>query len=67
MKDVTNVLLRHGIKVVHAGRSKSFPRFIIGLFILPIAIIKKVVTGRLSARGLWYVLGFEDHVFGIKR
>jgi hypothetical protein len=29
--------------------------------------VKKQVTGKFSGRGLWYLLGFEDHVFGQRR
>jgi len=27
----------------------------------------KAATGRFSGRGMWYILGFEDHVFGRRK
>jgi len=64
VREVSNVLLANQIKVLHAGRSRDLVRTIIGAAILPLAMLRKLVTGRLSAKGLWYILGFEDHVFG---
>ena len=64
VREVTNVLLRNGVKVVHAGRSRDLARALIGAAILPWAMLKRAITGRLSSKGLWYILGFEDHVFG---
>jgi hypothetical protein len=55
------------VKVLHAGRSRDFIRTLIGAVILPWALLKKLITGRLSGKGLWYILGFEDHVFGQRR
>jgi hypothetical protein len=26
-----------------------------------------MLTGKFSGRGMWYLLGFEDHVFGQRR
>jgi len=67
VKDIANVLLDHGVKVIHAGRSRNLPRFLVGLGLLPRAAASKLLTGRMSALGLWYVLGFEDHVLGQRR
>jgi len=67
VREVSNVLLAHGVKVLHAGRSKDLVRTLIGAVILPFAMLRKLVTGRLSCKGLWYILGFEDHVFGQRR
>jgi SAM-dependent methyltransferase len=67
VREVSNVLLAHEIKVLHAGRSKDLVRTLIGAAILPFALLRKLVTGKLSGRGLWYILGFEDHVFGQRR
>ncbi len=64
VREVSNILITNGVKVLHAGRSKDFIRAMIGAAILPWALLKKLITGRLSGRGLWYILGFEDHVFG---
>jgi len=27
----------------------------------------RVFTGKFSGRGMWYLLGFEDHVFGQRK
>lgn len=67
IQEVSNILLGSGVKVLHAGRSRSFVRGALGLAILPVALIRKAFTGRLSGKGLWYILGFEDHVFGQRR
>lgn len=64
VREVSNVLLANGVKVLHAGRSKDVPRMLIGAGILPFAFLRRAVTGRLSAKGLWYIFGFEDHVLG---
>ena len=67
VREVSNVLLANDVKVLHAGRSRDFIRELIGAAILPFAFLKRLVTGRLSAKGLWYILGFEDHVFGQRK
>ena len=67
IREVANVLLSNEVKVIHAGRSRSLVRFLIGLVVLPYALVRKLVTGRMSAKGLWYVLGFEDHLLGQRR
>ena len=67
VREVSNVLLSNDVKVVHAGRSRDFIRTLIGAAILPWAFLRRLVTGRLSCKGLWYILGFEDHVFGQRR
>lgn len=64
VREVSNLLLTKGIRVLHGGRSEDFIRTIIGAVVLPLAFLRRAVTGRLSAQGLWYILGFEDHVFG---
>lgn len=67
VKDVSNVLLDNGLKVVHAGPTRDLLRAMVGAFILPLALLNKLVTGKLYARGLWYLYGFEDHVLAVKR
>jgi SAM-dependent methyltransferase len=67
IREVSNILLSNGVKILHAGRSRDFIRMLIGAVILPWVMLKRLVTGRLSSKGLWYVLGFEDHVFGQRR
>jgi SAM-dependent methyltransferase len=67
IREISNVLLENGIKIVHAGRTRAFVREALGLAILPWALLKRLITGKLSGRGLWYILGFEDHVFGQRK
>jgi len=67
VREVSNVLLANGVKILHAGRTRDRARTLVGVVMLPWALLKWLVTGRLVARGLWYVLGFEDHVFGQRR
>jgi SAM-dependent methyltransferase len=65
---IANVLLAKGVTVLHAGRSRE------GFFTAVTDVLKlgkrrvvKLFTGRFSGRGMWYILGFEDHVFGQRR
>jgi len=67
IREISNILLENGVKVLHAGRSRSFVRETIGAITLPWALLKRSFTGRLSGKGLWYILGFEDHVFGQRK
>ena len=67
IREVSNILLASEVKIVHAGRSRDFIRALIGMALLPRALVTRLVTGGFSARGLWYVLGFEDHVLGRRR
>jgi len=63
-REVSNILLANGTRVIHAGQSRDFIREVIGAFLLPWKYLKRLVTGKLSAKGLWMILGFEDHVLG---
>jgi SAM-dependent methyltransferase len=67
IREVSNILLANEIRVLHAGRSRSFAREALGVILLPWAMLRRLLTGRLSSKGLWYILGFEDHVFGQRR
>jgi SAM-dependent methyltransferase len=67
IREISNVLLQNDVRVLHAGRSKDLIRSLIGAIVLPWALLKRLVTGRLSSKGLWYILGFEDHVFGQRK
>jgi SAM-dependent methyltransferase len=67
IREVSNILLANEVTVLHAGRSRDFVRTLIGAAVLPWALLKRLITGRLSSKGLWYVLGFEDHVFGQRK
>lgn len=67
IREISNILLTNGVKILNAGRSRDFVRTLIGVAILPLAFLRRLLTGRMSSKGLWYVLGFEDHVFGQRR
>jgi hypothetical protein len=65
---MANILLANGVTVLDAGRSRE------GFFTAVGDVVKlckrcvmRLFTGKFSGRGMWYVLGFEDHVFGQRR
>ncbi|HUX28764.1 MAG TPA: class I SAM-dependent methyltransferase [Terracidiphilus sp.] len=65
VREVANILLANGVKILHAGRSREGFFTTLGDIVkLVKRLAKRVTTGRFSGRGLWYLLGFEDHVFG---
>jgi 2-polyprenyl-3-methyl-5-hydroxy-6-metoxy-1,4-benzoquinol methylase len=68
VREVANVLLANGVKVLHAGRSREgvFTTLGDGLKLLK-RLLKRMTTGKFSGRGLWYLFGFEDHVLGQRR
>lgn len=67
VREVSNVLLRNSVRVLDAGRSRYLVRTALGVVLLPFALVKKLATGNFSGKGLWYILGFEDHVFGQRK
>ncbi len=68
VREVANLLLANGVKVLHAGRSKEgFFTAFADLTKLLKRLLVKMMTGRFSGRGMWYLLGFEDHVLGQRR
>ena len=68
VREVANLLLANGVKVLHAGRSREgFFTTLGDVSKLFKRLMKKLITGKFSGRGLWYVLGFEDHVLGQRR
>ncbi|HTV15202.1 MAG TPA: class I SAM-dependent methyltransferase [Acidobacteriaceae bacterium] len=64
IREVSNILLANDVSVRHAGTSRDPVRTLVGAAMLPWALLRWMSTGKLHARGLWYILGFEDHVFG---
>ena len=67
-REIANILLTNGVKVLHAGRSREgFLTTLCDIFKLAKRLLKRLFTGKFSGRGLWYLLGFEDHVFGQRR
>jgi 2-polyprenyl-3-methyl-5-hydroxy-6-metoxy-1,4-benzoquinol methylase len=67
IREISNIFLANGVRVIHAGRSRDVLREMIGVATLPWTLLRKLITGKLSAKGLWYILGFEDHVFGQRK
>lgn len=67
LQDTSNVLLKNGLKVLHAGRTWDTVRTLVGLLVLPWALLQWAFTGKLRAYGLWYLLGFEDHVLARRK
>jgi len=65
-REVSNILLAGGCRIKYAGQSRDKPRFILGFFMYIINIVKRIFGMKLSARGLWYFLGFESLCIGIK-
>jgi 2-polyprenyl-3-methyl-5-hydroxy-6-metoxy-1,4-benzoquinol methylase len=68
VREIANVLLANGVKTVHAGRSREgFLTSVADCLKLAKRQLIRAITGRFSGRGLWYVLGFEDHVLGQRK
>lgn len=68
LRQIANILLRNDVKVLHAGRSsEGFFTTLADLLKFGKRLLKKLFTGRFSGRGMWYLLGFEDHVFGQRK
>jgi 2-polyprenyl-3-methyl-5-hydroxy-6-metoxy-1,4-benzoquinol methylase len=68
VREIANVLLANGVKVLHAGRSREgFFTTLADVFKLGKRLVKRLFTGKFSGRGMWYLLGFEDHVFGQRK
>ncbi len=67
VEEIANLVRENGVLVLHAGRSREgFLTTVADVFKLGKRLMKKLVTGKFSGRGMWYILGFEDHVFGKK-
>ena len=65
LREIADVLTAHGVTVLHAGRSREgfFTTLRDGLRLAK-RVVKWKVTGKFSGKGMWYILGFEDHVLG---
>lgn len=67
LREVMNLLTAHGVEVLHAGRSREgFFTTLRDAFRLGKRVVKWMFTRKFSGQGMWYVLGFEDHVLGQK-
>jgi SAM-dependent methyltransferase len=65
---IVKTLAANGVEVIHRGRSREgFLTSVADVFKLSKRLLVKAVTGRFSGRGMWYILGFEDHVFGRRK
>jgi hypothetical protein len=68
VREMANILLANGVAVLDAGRSREgFFTRLGDVLKLVKRLVKWAFTGKFSGRGMWYVLGFEDHVFGQRR
>ncbi len=67
-REIAGILEANGVDVLHAGRSREgFRTTLADVVKLGKRLVRKLLTGRFSGRGMWYLLGFEDHVFGRRR
>jgi SAM-dependent methyltransferase len=63
--EVAKILEGSGVAVLDAGQSKEgFWTSVADRAKFCKRWVKKVLTGEFSGRGMWYLMGFEDHVFG---
>jgi 2-polyprenyl-3-methyl-5-hydroxy-6-metoxy-1,4-benzoquinol methylase len=68
VREIANILLANGVRVLHAGRSREgFFTTVADCVKLGKRLAVKLCAGRFSGRGMWYLLGFEDHVFGRRK
>jgi len=66
IREVANVLLKNRVKVVYGGRSKDLLRSTIGIPLLAWQYFRRAFGQKMHARGLWFILGFESVVIGVK-
>jgi SAM-dependent methyltransferase len=65
---IIRALEANGVEVIHSGRSREgFLTTFGDILKLGKRLLVKAATGRFSGRGMWYILGFEDHVFGRRK
>jgi SAM-dependent methyltransferase len=65
VEEIAKVVAANGVTVLDAGRSREGFWTTIGDVVkFCKRCVKKVFTGKFSGRGMWYLMGFEDHVFG---
>lgn len=67
MREIAQALLDNGVKVLFAGANHDPIRYAIGAVLYPFARLRKALTGRMSARGLWHFTGFETMILGQRR
>ena len=68
VREVANILLANEVKILHAGRSREGLLTTLGDCMKYIKRrMSAALTGEVSGRGMWYLLGFEDHVLGQRK
>ena len=68
LREIANILLANNVKIRNAGRSREgFITTLADVFKLTKRLLKWSFTGKFSGRGMWYILGFEDHVLGLRK
>jgi SAM-dependent methyltransferase len=68
VEEIAEILRANGVNVLDAGRSREgFWTSVADVVKLGKRKLRKLLTGRFSGRGMWYVMGFEDHVLGQRR
>lgn len=67
VREVANILLSNNCIVPYAGKGVDKIRFVIGFFIYPFQLLKRILGLPIKAKGLWYFLGFESVCIGVKK
>lgn len=62
VKEISNLLLANGFKIIKAGNLRDPVRIIL----FPAILISSLIRGTIGAGTFWYVLGFPDFVFARK-
>lgn len=63
VKEVANVFLANGLKVIRGGRRREWLRILLSPLTLPTQIKTLLTEGRLDATGLWDLMGFAEFVY----
>lgn len=66
VRDCVNLMLANRFRIIFGGTSRNLPRWILGFCLAPIRFLTRLLTGKMSARGLWYFYGFESSVVAVK-
>jgi hypothetical protein len=66
VKEVANVLLANGLKVIRAGRRREWLRVALFPLAIPSHIKTLLSSGRLTGVGLWDLCGLADFVYAEK-
>ncbi len=68
IKEIGNILLEQNFRIIRAGRATQLKRLVL---VTPVGVLYSFVyflrRGRLSARGLWDLMGFADFVLAERR